>query len=221
MNAITTPRSRSTEFTRHRLATGDGPSPEAPAANSDLVPALIKFTRSFFMGFSTRWRRHAQVTLHVGDGRWEMICGEAVETRGEKGKRRDEPQRFFNAKGQGIEGGHRYSTARDCCAADSSVGRLLTRAVLYRIRGFRLFTHASFLIGLLLDIIHLALRLESPNGSWGIVKVQPTAAAPTSRIPPTAVGGWLKPRLLSCRRGLLTGFGRPDLNYPPTAVGGI
>src|SRR5262245_9888761 len=132
MNAITTPRSRSTEFTRHRLATGDGPSPEAPAANSDLVPALIKFTRSFFMGFSTRWRRHAQVTLHVGDGRWEMICGEAVETRGEKGKRRDEPQRFFNAKGQGIEGGHRYSTARGCCAADSSVGRLLTRAVLYR-----------------------------------------------------------------------------------------
>jgi hypothetical protein len=26
----------------------------------------------------------------------------------------------------------RYSTARDCCAADASVGRLLTRAVLCR-----------------------------------------------------------------------------------------
>jgi hypothetical protein len=105
MNAITTPRSRSTEFTRHIVATGDGPTLEDLASNSDLVPALIKFTRSFFMGFSTRRRRHAQATLHVGDGSGEMICGEAVETRGEQGKRRDKPQRFFNAKGQGIEGG--------------------------------------------------------------------------------------------------------------------
>jgi len=94
MNAITTPRSRSTEFTRHIVATGDGPSLEDPASNSDLVPALIKFTRSFFMGFSTRRRRHAQMTLHVGDGPGEMICGEAVETRGEQDKRRDEPRKI-------------------------------------------------------------------------------------------------------------------------------
>src|SRR5215510_8127803 len=60
-----------------------------------------------------------------------------------------------------------------------------------------------------------------PNGSWGIIKFQPTGAAPTSRIPPTAVGGWLKHSLPGCRRGLLTGFERPDLNHPPTAVGGI
>src|SRR4030095_5909545 len=49
MNAMTTPRSRSTESTRHVGATGAGPPLEDPASNSDLVPAVIKFTCSFFL----------------------------------------------------------------------------------------------------------------------------------------------------------------------------
>jgi hypothetical protein len=82
MNAMTTPRSRSTESTRHGLATGAGPPLEDPASNSDLVPAALKFTYSFFMDISTRRRRHAQATLHAGDELAETICGEAGENQG-------------------------------------------------------------------------------------------------------------------------------------------
>jgi hypothetical protein len=46
MNAMTTPRSRSTEFMRHVVAIGSGLPLEDPASNRDLVPAVIKFTRS-------------------------------------------------------------------------------------------------------------------------------------------------------------------------------
>src|SRR5215470_11217088 len=47
MSAMTTPRSRSMECTRHVVFIGAGPPLEDPASNSDLVPAVIKFARSF------------------------------------------------------------------------------------------------------------------------------------------------------------------------------
>src|SRR5262245_1707473 len=60
-----------------------------------------------------------------------------------------------------------------------------------------------------------------PNGSWGMVKVQPTGAALTSRIPPTAVGGWLRSGLPNPVSRPLRQPGSLDFNHPPTAVGGI
>src|SRR5262245_25544994 len=66
-----------------------------------------------------------------------------------------------------------------------------------------------------------------PNGSWGIVKIQPTRAGQLSRIPPTAVGGSLKPSLHDGRVASGRGCGvlaqrsqRSDFNHLPTAVGG-
>ena len=52
-----------------------------------------------------------------------------------------------------------------------------------------------------------------PNGSWGIVQVQPTNNTPNLLIPPTAVGGYFKSSLREHQR--------PELNDPPTTVGGI
>src|SRR5262245_60796200 len=60
-----------------------------------------------------------------------------------------------------------------------------------------------------------------PNGSWGMVKVQPTGAALTARIPPTAVGGWLRSGLPNPVSRPLRQPGSLDFNHPPTAVGGI
>src|SRR5262245_57599272 len=69
MNAMTTPRSRSTEFTRHVVATGAGPPLEDSASNSDLVPAVIKFTRSFFLG-SRREGADARKRLYARAMNW-------------------------------------------------------------------------------------------------------------------------------------------------------
>ena len=57
------------------------------------------------------------------------------------------------------------------------------------------------------------ILFNPPNGSWGIVQVQPTNNEADLLIPPTAVGGYFKSNLHEPRR--------PDLNDPPTAVGGI
>ena len=64
--------------------------------------------------------------------------------------------------------------------------------------------------------------MNPPNGSWGIVKVQPpsdsgdhlspTLGRSNLNHPPTAVGGIQAKAPLFCRS---------DLNHPPTAVGGI
>src|SRR5262245_17406859 len=54
-----------------------------------------------------------------------------------------------------------------------------------------------------------------------MVKVRPTGAAPTSRIPPTAVGGWLRFDLPDSVSRVHSQPGRSDFNHPPTAVGGI
>src|SRR6266511_3455337 len=88
-----------------------------------------------------------------------------------------------------------------------------------------------------------AALLNPPNGSWGMVKVRPTSAAfSLSRIPPTAVRGWLRfslpdfvsrrlpqpeGRTLTIPQLPLGGFEknlrlcRLGFNHPPTAVGGI
>src|SRR5215510_6543900 len=85
--------------------------------------------------------------------------------------------------------------------------------------------------------------LNPPNGSWGMVKVRPKSTAFSfSRIPPTAVGGWLRfslpdfvsrhipqpeGRTLTIPQLPLGGFEqnlclcRLGFNHPPTAVGGI
>ncbi|MGH9753630.1 MAG: BamA/OMP85 family outer membrane protein [Blastocatellia bacterium] len=60
-------------------------------------------------------------------------------------------------------------------------------------------------------------RLNPPNGSWGMVKVQPQSLVsgsirPGFNDPPTAVGGIQEKFLRRCRL---------DFNHPPTAVGGI
>src|SRR6266508_6418224 len=65
--------------------------------------------------------------------------------------------------------------------------------------------------------IRLDDSANPPNGSWGIVKVQPqlpiaVGGRPGFNDPPTAVGGIREKFLRRCRSGL---------NYPPTAVGGI
>jgi hypothetical protein len=66
------------------------------------------------------------------------------------------------------------------------------------------------------------IRVKSPGripptavGGW----LKPSLHRQTicSRIPPTAVGGWLKSSLLP----VAMGDWRLDLNHPPTAVGGI
>src|SRR5262245_59137680 len=56
-----------------------------------------------------------------------------------------------------------------------------------------------------------------PNGSWGMVKVQPQSPNAVGRRPgfndpPTAVGGIQEKTVCRCRS---------DFNHPPTAVGGI
>src|SRR6266545_12774 len=55
------------------------------------------------------------------------------------------------------------------------------------------------------------------DGSRWMIKIQPTQRLTFPRIPPTAVGGWLK---FSLRRLRRLGW-RLDFKYPPTAVGGI
>src|SRR5262245_40632780 len=60
-------------------------------------------------------------------------------------------------------------------------------------------------------------RLNPPNGSWGIVKVQPQSpiavgGRPGFNDPPTAVGGVQEKFVCWCRLGF---------NDLPTAVGGI
>src|SRR6266542_4131847 len=65
--------------------------------------------------------------------------------------------------------------------------------------------------------IRLDDSANPPNGSWGIVKVQPQSPiAVGGRLgfndPPTAVGGIQEKFVCRCRLGF---------NDPPTAVGGI
>src|SRR5262249_8170166 len=55
--------------------------------------------------------------------------------------------------------------------------------------------------------------LNPPNGSWGIVKVQPTPTDNLFLNPPNGSWGIVKVQP--------SPYGRLDLNDPPTAVGGI
>src|SRR5262249_51970031 len=56
-----------------------------------------------------------------------------------------------------------------------------------------------------------------PNGSWGIVKAQPTPTDELFLNPPNGSWGIVKARPSPYGDGRL----RLDLNHPPTAVGGI
>ena len=56
-----------------------------------------------------------------------------------------------------------------------------------------------------------------PNGSWGIVKAQPTPTDELFLNPPNGSWGIVKARPSPYGNGRL----RLDLNHPPTAVGGI
>jgi len=60
-------------------------------------------------------------------------------------------------------------------------------------------------------------RLNPPNGSWGIVKVQPTPTDELFLNPPNGSWGIVKVQPFPYGNGRL----RLDLNHPPTAVGGI
>jgi replicative DNA helicase len=61
--------------------------------------------------------------------------------------------------------------------------------------------------------VYSEIRVNPPNGSWGMFQVQLANNAANLLIPPTAVGGYFRSNLHEARRR--------DLNDPPTAVGGI
>ena len=64
--------------------------------------------------------------------------------------------------------------------------------------------------------------LNTPNGSWGILQVQPLTRTRASWIFAFSNGRWIT---LACKTLVLvvwvTSIIRLDLNVPPTAVGGI
>jgi hypothetical protein len=200
---MTTPRSRSTEFTRHAAPAGARPPLEDQASDSDLVPAVIKFTRSLFMEFSTRRRRHAQATLHAGDGLGEMICGEAGETRVEQSKRRDEPHRVFNAKSQRVEGSKEAkdlkpfkpltlgaeitrsvcnrvygSGGASCLLALVSVSDKATNRAIKQIAPHRTRDCKSPEVGARLDSAHFATTQDKPEGRKELMRHLPDSYSP-------------------------------------------
>ena len=90
---ITTPRSRSTESTRHGVDVVVALPLEGPTSNSDFVPAVIKFTRSFHCAlFDKSGLGNEETAGDFKPGRElaENICDEASETQGKLSKRRDE-----------------------------------------------------------------------------------------------------------------------------------
>jgi hypothetical protein len=90
---ITTPRSRSTESTRHAVAVVSALALEDPTSNSDFVPAVIKFTRSFLCPlFDKSGLGNDETAGDFKPGRElaEKICDEASQMQGELSNRRDE-----------------------------------------------------------------------------------------------------------------------------------